>query len=251
MSAGRGFTVMPVEGIGEVGEGDRVGDLIAAALTLEGGDIIVVAQKIVSKSEGRLRELAGVTPGPEARRLAEETGRDPRLVELILAESRAVLRAVPRALIVRTHHGFVCANAGIDASNIAERGGVLLLPADPDSSARGIRAQLEAAAEQTVGVVVADSFGRAWRIGQADIAIGAAGIRVADDWRGRPDRHGRKLSATEIAVADQLAAAADLARAKDAGVPAVVIRGLGHLVTVEDGPGAEALRRTEEQDLFL
>lgn len=251
MSGSAAFEVIPVEGIGEVGEGDRVGELIVSATALEAGDVVVVAQKVVSKAEGQLRKLGGITPGPEAARIAEQTGRDPRLVELILAESQAVLRATPQALIVRTRHGFVCANAGIDASNLAGEESVLLLPADPDASAREIRSQINEASGCLVGVVVADSFGRAWRIGQVDVAIGAAGISVTDDWRGRTDSQGRELLSTEVAVADQLASAADLARTKDAGIPAVVIRGLAQFLTEEDGPGAKALRRAEEKDLFL
>ena len=246
----RGFSVIPVGGLGEITEGDRPGALIAASATLEEGDVVVVAQKVVSKAEGRLRSLTDVEPGAEAERIAAETERDPRLVELILNESRAVVRATRAALITRTDHGFVCANAGIDASNVPGDETVLLLPADPDASARSIRSDLEQATGHRLGVIVGDSFGRPWRIGQVDVAIGAAGVRAADDWRGRVDGHGRKLRATEIAIADQLAAAADLAREKDSGVPAVVIRGLGHLVTDEDGPGAAALRRAEADDLF-
>lgn len=244
------FEVIPVTGLDEVDEGARIGELVAKALPLTDGDIVVIAQKVVSKAEGRLRRLGEVAPGAEATRIAGETGRDPRLVELVVSESRAILRATEQALIARTHHGFVCANAGIDGSNVGEEDAVLLLPADPDRSAREIRSQLRRATGRHVGVVVGDSFGRPWRIGQADVAIGAAGIHVADDWRGRTDSHGRELRATEVAVGDQLAAAADLARSKNARVPAVVIRGLAHLLTEEDGSGAATLRRAEEHDLF-
>lgn len=250
MSQAHAFSVFPVQGLGEISEGDRLGMLIARSAVLTKGDIVVIAQKVVSKAEGRMRLLTDVKPGAEAARIAAETERDPRLVELILNESRSVLRSTPTALITRTHHGFVCANAGIDLSNVPGDDTVLLLPADPDRSAREVRSQLQEACGCSVGVVIADSFGRAWRIGQTDVAIGAAGIQVADDWRGRVDRHGRELNATAVAVADELAAAADLARAKDGGVPAVVIRGVGHLVTAEDGPGAGALRRDPSDDLF-
>jgi coenzyme F420-0:L-glutamate ligase/coenzyme F420-1:gamma-L-glutamate ligase len=250
MSRARVFSVIPVEGLREITEGDQIGVLLAGATALEDGDIVVIAQKAISKAEGRLRSLADVEPRGEAKRIAAETGRDPRLVELILSESRSVLRATPAALITRTRHGFVCANAGIDSSNVGSEGSVLLLPSDPDASAREIRAQIRAACGHDVGVVVADSFGRAWRIGQTDVAIGAAGVQVTDDWRARSDAYGRELTATEVAIADQLAAAADLAREKDAGVPAVIIRGLARLVTEDDGPGATALRRAEADDLF-
>lgn len=250
MSMAQGFSVIPVAGLPEISEGDQLAALIASAAEIQDGDIVVIAQKVVSKAEGRTRSLASVRPGSEAERIAAETGRDPRLVELILGESTGVVRASERALIVRTRHGFVCANAGIDASNVPGEDSVLLLPADPDASARRIRAEIGEATGHSIGIVIADSFGRPWRIGQTDIAIGAAGITATDDWRGRADRHGKELSATEIAVADQLAAAADLARAKDAGVPAVLVRGLGALLTEEDGPGAAALRRPEADDLF-
>lgn len=250
MTGSRSFEVLPVSGIGEVFQGERLGELIAGAASLRNGDIVVVAQKIVSKAEGRMRRLDDVDPGPQALEIGAETDRDPRIVELVLDESQAVLRATKQALIVRTHHGLVCANAGIDSSNLPEAGSVLLLPADPDESARRIRREIADVDGVEVGILIADSFGRAWRIGQTDVAIGAAGVRVAIDWRGRSDSYGRELSATEVATGDQIAGAADLARAKDAGVPAVVVRGLGELVTAEDGTGAKALRRAEARDLF-
>jgi coenzyme F420-0:L-glutamate ligase/coenzyme F420-1:gamma-L-glutamate ligase len=151
-----------------------------------------------------------------------------------------------RVLITETHHGFVCANAGIDSSNLPEDGTVCLLPKDPDGSARSIRAEIA----YPVAVVISDSFGRAWRVGQAEVAIGCAGLQPVDDWRGRHDASGRELSATVIAVADEVAAAADLVRHKDEGVPVVVVRGLGRYVGAEDGPGAAALRRPPGEDLF-
>jgi coenzyme F420-0:L-glutamate ligase / coenzyme F420-1:gamma-L-glutamate ligase len=242
--------VLPVAGLPEVGEGTVVGELIAARTELVDGDVVVVSQKVVSKAEGRIVKLSSVIPGAEARRLAMALGREPALVELILAESREVLRAERGVLIVETRHGFVCANAGIDASNLPSEGTVCLLPEDPDASARRIRREVAAAADASVGVVVADSFGRAWRLGQAEVAIGCAGLVPLDDWRGRPDAGGRPLAATAIAIADEAASAADLVRDKASGVPAAVVRGLGHHVTAEDGPGAAALRRPRDEDLF-
>jgi coenzyme F420-0:L-glutamate ligase/coenzyme F420-1:gamma-L-glutamate ligase len=248
--------IVALHGLPEVAEGDTLGALIAvAAVTVGGlddGDVVVVSQKVVSKAEGRVRDLAAVEPGREATALGAKTGRDPRLVELVLGESRRIVRATEAALIVETRGGWICANAGIDASNLPGEESVALLPLDADASARRIRAEIAAAAGGTrPGVVIADSFGRPWRLGQTEVAIGCAGVVPVDDWRGRPDAEGRELAATAIAVADQLAAAADLARTKDARLPAAVIRGAGRLWTRDDGPGAAAsLQRPEADDLF-
>ena len=248
--------IAALPGLPEVGEGDALGELIARAADAAGarladGEVVVVSQKIVSKSEGRVRDLASVEPGPEASEVARRTGRDPRLVELILAESRRVVRATEAALIVETHGGWVCANAGIDASNLPGDGTVALLPLDPDASARRIRAEIAAANGGRPAVLIADSFGRPWRLGQTDVAIGCAGLVVVDDWRGRADAHGQRLAATAVAAADELAAAADLARTKDAGLPVVVVRGAERLWTPEDGPGAAAaIQRPPADDLF-
>ena len=239
-----------IGGLPEIGEGDDLGALIAQRADLAGGDVVVVSQKAVSKAEGRIRRLGDVEPGARARELAAELGKNPALVELILAESRAVIRADRGVLIVETKSGWICANAGIDASNVAGDDAVALLPADPDASARRIRRELREAAGVAPAVVVSDSFGRPWRIGQTDVAIGCAGLTPLDDWRGRADREGRKLAATAIAVADQLAAAADLARDKTSGAPVVVVRGAGRLVSEEDGPGAAVLQRPAGNDLF-
>ncbi|HEX5990525.1 MAG TPA: coenzyme F420-0:L-glutamate ligase [Solirubrobacterales bacterium] len=236
--------VLPVEGMPEVRKGNKVGELIAARAELFDGDVVVISQKVVSKAEGMVRRLAEVEPSEKARELANDLGKEAELVELVLSESREVLRAERDVLITETHHGFVCANAGIDASNLPEDGTVCLLPRDPDASARAIRKELGTA------IVIADSFGRAWRLGQAEVAIGCAGLAPLDDWRGREDASGRELSATVIAIADEVAAAADLVRVKDAGVPAAVVRGLDHYVLAEDGPGASALRRPRSGDLF-
>jgi coenzyme F420-0:L-glutamate ligase/coenzyme F420-1:gamma-L-glutamate ligase len=213
--------------------------------------VVVVAHKVVSKAEGRLRRLEEIQPGERARRLAEDHGKDARLVQAVLDESAEVLRAAGGTLVCVTRHGFVCANAGVDQSNASEEAGELvLLPEDPDGSARRLRAGIEAALGVRPAVVIADSFGRAWRLGQTDVAIGAAGIVPLDQWIGRADGFGRELRVTSIGVADSIAAAADLARAKDSLEPAVLVRGLDRLVTAEDGPGAAALRRPPEEDLF-
>jgi coenzyme F420-0:L-glutamate ligase/coenzyme F420-1:gamma-L-glutamate ligase len=209
-----------------------------------------VAHKVVSKAEGRLRRLADVEPGERALALASEHDKDPRVVQVVLDESAALLRAERGVLICETRQGYVCANAGVDRSNTAEPDEVVLLPLDPDASARGLRARLAELRGVRPAVVIADSFGRAWRLGQTDVAVGAAGIVVLDDWRGRDDSRGRELRATAIAVADSLAGAADLARDKDSREPAVLVRGLERFVTEDDGAGALALRRPAGEDLF-
>jgi len=236
----------------EVRAGDDLGALVCAAADPPpaDGEIVVISQKVVSKAEGRLRRLSAVSPGGEARELAARTGKDPRLVELILAESRSVIRAAPGVLITETRDGWICANAGIDSSNVPGVDVVALLPEDSDASARRIRAEIAAAGGGAPAVIVADSFGRPWRLGQGEVAIGCAGIDPLDDWRGRGDAHGRPLAATRIAVADQIAAAADLARQKDAGAPGAIVSGLGRLVTGEDGPGARSQQRPAGEDLF-
>jgi coenzyme F420-0:L-glutamate ligase / coenzyme F420-1:gamma-L-glutamate ligase len=242
--------VIGVVGMPEVVEGMAIGTEIARRAEIFDGDVIVVSQKVVSKAEGRIRRLSSAIPGGEARRLAAILGKEPALVELILAESCEVLRAEHSILITETHHGFVCANAGIDSSNLPEDGTVSLLPEDPDASARRICGEVKAESGATPAVIVSDSFGRAWRLGQAEVAIGCAGITPLDDWRGRADASGRELEATLIAVADQAAAAADLVRNKVSRVPAAIVRGLHSYVTPDDGPGAAALRRPRDEDLF-
>lgn len=246
----RALEIVPVAGLGEIEPGAELGGLLAAAAPLAEGEVVAIAQKVVSKAEGRTVGLRDVEPGQRARDLAARLNKDPRMVELVLAESVRVVRAERGVLITETRGGWVCANAGIDASNVPADDAVTLLPADADRSARRIRAEISAAAGVAPAVVVSDSFGRPWRLGQCDVAIGCAGLPPIDDWRGQRDRDDRELAATAVAVADQVAAAADLARDKAAGVPAVMVRGLAHLVSPEDGPGAAALRRPAEEDLF-
>jgi coenzyme F420-0:L-glutamate ligase / coenzyme F420-1:gamma-L-glutamate ligase len=237
------ITARAIAGLPEVEPGDDLAALFAEYVGA--GDVLVVAHKVVSKAEGRIRALADIEPGPRARAYAAALGKDGRHVQAVLDESAEVLRD-ERVLICRTHHGFVCANAGVDQSN-APAGCVILLPEDPDASARRLRAALP----DRPAVVIADSFGRAWRVAQCDVAIGIAGLAPVDDWQGRADRSGRQLHATAIAIADEAAAAADLARAgKDAGEPAVVVSGLQRFVTDDDGPGAAALVRARADDLF-
>ncbi|MEA2441537.1 MAG: coenzyme F420-0:L-glutamate ligase / coenzyme F420:gamma-L-glutamate ligase [Thermoleophilaceae bacterium] len=232
--------------------GDDLAAMIAGAAPpdLDDGDVLVVAHKVVSKAEGRVRRLPEVEPGERARKLASQQEKDPRAVQVVLDETVSLLRAERGVLICETRHGFVCANAGVDASNAAAADELVLLPLDPDDSARRLRARIGELRGVRPAVIVSDSFGRAWRIGQTDVAIGAAGLQPVEDWAGRRDSVGRELRATAIAVADSMAAAADLARAKDSREPAVLVRGLERVVTQDDGPGAAALRRERDYDLF-
>lgn len=245
----RELRIRPLTGLPELREGDELGGLIADAASPEADEVVVISQKAVSKVEGRVRLLADVEPSERARELATELDKDPAMVELVLAESERIVRAERGILITETTGGWVCANAGIDASNLGE-GQVSLLPVDGDASARRIRGEIAAASGTSPAVVIADSFGRAWRVGQADIAIGCAGVTPLADWRGRKDRQGNELSATLIAIADEIASAADLVRDKDSGAPGAVISGLGELVIADDGPGAGPIRRAAEEDLF-
>jgi coenzyme F420-0:L-glutamate ligase/coenzyme F420-1:gamma-L-glutamate ligase len=253
VAAGSGGTrelrIRPLTGLPELHEGDDLGRLIADAAAPAADEVVVISQKAVSKVEGRVRALADVEPGERAVKLAAELDKDPAMMELVLAESERIVRAERGILITETHGGWVCANAGIDSSNLDE-GQVSLLPVDGDASARRIRTEIGDVSDAFPAVVIADSFGRAWRMGQADVAIGCAGLAPLADWRGRRDRSGRELSATLIAVADQLASAADLARDKDSGAPGAIVSGMGDLITREDGPGAGAVRRPADEDLF-
>ncbi len=236
--------VIPVEGIPELEAGADLAALIAGSAELEDGDVVVIAQKAVSKSEGRTVRLEDVEPSDEARRLAGDG--DPRQVELVLRESVRVVRSRPPLLIAETRHGFVCASAGVDASNAPAEGVVVLLPLDPDASAGRIRARLAELTGREVAVVVTDSFGRPWRQGTTDVAIGAAGLTTLLDLRGTRDARGYELRSTLIAVADEIAGAAELVMRKATGVPAAVVRGLD----VAGEGTARELVMEPERDLF-
>jgi coenzyme F420-0:L-glutamate ligase / coenzyme F420-1:gamma-L-glutamate ligase len=238
------ISIHPVEGLPEIREGDDLGELIAARAELLDGDVLVVAQKVVSKAEGRVVRLDEVEPSREARELAG--GEDPRRLEVILRESARLVRTRPPLVIAETRHGFVCASAGVDSSNAPEAGMVVLLPDDPDASAARLRERVQDLAGAEIGVIVSDSFGRAWRQGTTDVAIGLAGIRPLLDLTGERDSAGYELHATVIAVADELAAAAQLAMGKTSGIPAAVIRGYD-----ASGDGsARDLVMPPERDLF-
>ena len=238
------ISISPVEGLPEIREGDDLAALIAECAQLEDGDVLVVAQKVVSKAEGRVVELAGVEPSERARELAAD--QDPRQLEVILGESARIVRTRPPLVIAETSHGFVCASAGVDASNAPAPETVVLLPEDPDASAARLRERLRDLAGADVGVIVSDSFGRAWREGTTDVAIGLAGVRPLLDLKGVRDAAGYELHATVIAVADELAGAAELAMGKTDGVPAVVIRG----VDARGEGSARELVMPPERDLF-
>jgi coenzyme F420-0:L-glutamate ligase/coenzyme F420-1:gamma-L-glutamate ligase len=216
--------IIPVDGLPEIAAGDDLGELIAVRAELREGDVVVVSQKAVSKAEGRVVRLADVEPSERARELA--AGSDPRQLEVILREAARVVRTRPPLVIAETRHGFVCASAGVDASNAPEPETVVLLPVDPDASAQRIRARLHELTGIDPGVIVSDSFGRPWRTGIVDVAIGVAGLKPVLDLRGRRDRNGYELHATVVAVADEIAAAAELAMGKLEGVPAAIVRGL-------------------------
>jgi coenzyme F420-0:L-glutamate ligase/coenzyme F420-1:gamma-L-glutamate ligase len=240
--------VLPLPGIPEVSEGDDLGAMLAAAAERAGGledrDVVVVAQKAVSKAEGRVVRLAEVAPSEQARELAGEE--DPRRLEVILGEAVRVVRSRPPLLIAETRHGFVCASAGVDSSNAPEAGSVVLLPVDPDRSAHRLRARLGELTGAAVGVIVTDSFGRAWRQGTTDVAIGIAGVSPILDLHGVRDRTGYELHATRIAVADEIAGAAELVMGKTAGVPAAIVRGLD----VAGEGSAQELVMPADRDLF-
>lgn len=232
----------------EIAPGDDLAAMIVAAndgAPFASDAAVVVSHKVVSKAEGAIVELASVVPSPRALEIAAEQDKDPALIEVILGQTAEVIRAERGVLICRSVHGFVSANAGVDQSNVRD-GWCVTLPVDPDASARRLRAALPG----RPAVVIADSFGRAWRQGQVEIAIGAAGLAVLDDQRGDLDREGREMRATVIATADHVASAADLVRHKTSGQPAVVVEGLGDAVTADDGPGARVLVRAAEDDLF-
>jgi coenzyme F420-0:L-glutamate ligase/coenzyme F420-1:gamma-L-glutamate ligase len=236
--------ILPLEGIPEVAEGDDLAELVVRAVELEDDDVVVLAQKIVSKAEGRVVRLDEIEPSARALELAGEM--DPRRVEAILRESVEVVRVRPPLVIAETRHGFICASAGVDSSNAPEQGMLVLLPEDPDASAAHIRDRVRELTGRTVGVLVTDSFGRPWRQGTTDVAIGAAGLPVVLDLRGQHDRVGYELHGTMIAVADEIAGAAELVMGKVDGIPGAVVRGL-HL----RGDGkARDIAMPAERDLF-
>jgi coenzyme F420-0:L-glutamate ligase/coenzyme F420-1:gamma-L-glutamate ligase len=220
-----GYSLFPVEGIPELREGDDLATAILERVELEDGDIVVVAQKAVSKVEGRVVRLDDLEPSEQAREIAGEA-EDPRRVEAILREAKRIVRVRPPLVICETRHGFICASAGVDASNTPETGTLVLLPLDPDGSAARLREELRERTGHEVGVVITDSFGRPWRQGTTDVAIGAAGIVVLQDLIGQRDPTGYELHATVIAVADEIAAAAQLVTGKLGRVPVTIVRGL-------------------------
>jgi len=236
--------VIPLRGIPELEEGDDLGALLAQAAAFEERDVVVVAQKAVSKVEGRVVSLDDVEPSARARELAG--GEDARRLEIVLRESSEILRSRPPLVIAETRHGFVCASAGVDASNAKGPGTLVLLPLDPDASARRLRERIRELAGVEVGVVVSDSFGRAWRRGTTDVALGVAGIVPLLDLKGSRDSLGYELHATEIAVADEIAGAAELVMGKTDGIPAAIVRGLA---VAGDGSGSD-LVMPRERDLF-
>jgi coenzyme F420-0:L-glutamate ligase / coenzyme F420-1:gamma-L-glutamate ligase len=243
--------VIPIPGLREVRAGDNLAALIVDAARsgagIQSGDVIVITQKIVSKAEGRVVALADVTPSAEAERLAIETEKDQRLVELILRESNRIVRQSGPILITETKHGFVCANAGIDASNVGPEGLVSLLPEDPDRSASAIRAAILERTGAQVAVIITDTFGRAWREGHTNVAIGLAGMLPFVDYVGQTDPHGYELRVSTLAVADELAAAGELVQGKLDRVPVAIIRGYAY----PRGEGnARELVRDAERDLF-
>jgi coenzyme F420-0:L-glutamate ligase / coenzyme F420-1:gamma-L-glutamate ligase len=224
------LSIYPVPGLPEIGPGAPLTSLILGALSgaglaLQRGDVLVVTQKIVSKAEGRVVSLATVRPTTRAVEIAKRIAYEPAHVEVILSESVRIVREAPRVLISETRHGFVCANAGVDRSNTGGQAIAVLLPTDPDASANRIRQELRAQAGVDIGVIISDSFGRPWREGQVNVAIGAAGVVVMRDYRGRQDADGYQLQGTELAVADELAAAAELVMGKLDRVPVALVRG--------------------------
>jgi coenzyme F420-0:L-glutamate ligase / coenzyme F420-1:gamma-L-glutamate ligase len=245
------YEVIGITGIGEVRPGDDVARLIADAASVQGTplashDALVVGQKVVSKAEGRVLRLPDVEPSPATRRMADALGRDPRLLEVILRESRRVVRMDKGVILTETHHGWICANAGVDQSNVDVET-VALLPEDPDRSARALCERLASIAGVDVSVIIADTFGRPWREGLTNVAIGVAGMAALRDYIGEPDSAGRPLQATILAVADELAGAAEIVMGKLDRVPAAIVRGLR--LPPSDG-GSKPLLRDPARDLF-
>ena len=245
------LTLTPIEGIPLIQPGDHLAEIILSALqtsriTLQNHDILVLAQKIVSKAEGRQVNISTVDPSIKAVVYAAEAEKDPRLVELILQESKEVLRVRPGLMIVEHQLGFICANAGVDRSNV-EGDRIVLLPERPDRSAATIKNRIEALSGAAIAVIISDTFGRPWRRGLTDVAIGVAGMAAINDLRGTTDMHGRVLDVSEVAVVDEIAGAADLVMGKSTGIPAAIVRG----VHWEPAPGRAAdLVRPATEDMF-
>jgi coenzyme F420-0:L-glutamate ligase / coenzyme F420-1:gamma-L-glutamate ligase len=246
----KGLEILPVGGIPEVRPGDDPSALIARAAgddLLKTGDVVIVTHKVVSKAEGRLVDLGTVEPSALAKGFAARYDKDPRQIEVVLRESKRIVRMDRGIIISETHHGFVCANAGVDASNVPSDEMVCLLPLDPDASARGLRDALRNSLGLDLAVVVSDSFGRPWREGITNVAIGVAGMQPLADYRGDRDPHGYPLTASVLAVADELASAAELVMGKTIGVPVAVVRNYPY----EKGPGTgRDLLMEPERDLF-
>lgn len=238
--------LFPVEGIGALSKGDDLAGLIAEQFSLEDGDVVVVSSKAVSKTEGNVYTREDLTPSPFARTLAERTNHDPWYCELVLRESADIVRMAPGVVISRTRHGFVLANAGVDASNAGGEGRLVALPKDPDGSARRLRQDFLDRTGKNVAVIISDTFGRTWRVGQTDLAVGVAGLSPLRDYRGEKDADGRAMSRTCLAHADELASAAELVRGKAEGIPAVVVRGYQ---CQGDGAVSETLMPAD-RDLF-
>ena len=249
--------VIGIPGIPEIKEGDDLPGLIWKAaedqnIAIGKRDILVVTQKILSKAEGRVVRLEDIQPSPAAIQLSQEHGRDPRHTEVILRESKRIVRMDRGHIISETRHGFTCANAGVDASNVPEEGTLALLPLDPDASAERIRKGIEERSGKDVAVIISDTFGRPWREGAVNVAIGVAGMDPLQDYRGTKDAYGQLMRTTVIAVADELAATAELVTGKVGGVPVALIKGYAYqpLNATGSQSGASALIRPAERDLF-
>jgi coenzyme F420-0:L-glutamate ligase/coenzyme F420-1:gamma-L-glutamate ligase len=252
LSSLKPIEIIPVRGLPEISDGDNIGEIIVdscrqQSTTIRNDDIVVITHKIVSKAEGRLISLDSVTPSKFAIRSGRHIGKDPRQVEVILSQSRRLVKIVKGLIISETPHGFVCANAGVDQSNV-KKGNVVLLPRRPDQSARKIREEIKARTGKKVAVIISDTFGRPWREGQVDVAIGVAGLFPLADYRGLRDQYGYDLKATVICVADELASAAELCMNKLDRVPAAIIR--GYRFKRAEGVSSRILTRKPARDLF-
>jgi len=246
------IAIIPIPGVPQIQPGDDLPSLLleaidAAKVGLKDGDILVMCQKIVSKAEGAVLDLKTVTPSPFAAQIAEMWEKDPRMVEVVLTESSRIVRMKDGVIITETKHGWVCANSGVDASNTIAEDIVILLPKDPDASARNIRVAIQERRSISIGVIITDTFGRPWRDGLVEFALGVSGLDPLDDQRGEVDLQGRELHHTVVAVADELAAAAGLLMEKSAAMPAIIIR--GYKFTPAE-VGSESLKRPADTDLF-